>query len=58
MNVEFTGRNTTIYPKLKQLAQTELDRIDKIVGGVVSAHVILSEDKFRMVAEVTVTRDA
>ncbi len=58
MNVEFTGRNTTIYPKLKQLAQTELERIDKIVGGLVSAHVILSEESFRMCAEVTATAAA
>ena len=55
MNVEFTARNTTLYPKLKQIAQAELERIDKIVGGLVSAHVILTEDKFRMGAEVTVT---
>ena len=55
MNIEYTGRSTTIYPKLKQLAQTELERIDKIVGGLVSAHVILSEDKFRMCAEITAT---
>ena len=55
MNVEYTARNTTLYPKLKQIAQTELERIDKIVGGLVSAHVILTEDKFRMCVEVTVT---
>ena len=58
MNVEYTARHTTIYPKLKQLAQTELERIDKIVGGLVSAHVILSEDKYRMIAEITVTANA
>ncbi len=55
MNIEYTGRGTTIYPKLKQLAETELERIDKIVGRAVGAHVILTEDKYRMIAEVTVT---
>ena len=53
MNVEFTGRNTTIYPKLRQLALTELERIDKILGRTVGAHVVLTEDKHRHIAEVT-----
>ena len=53
MNVEFTGRNTTIYPKLKQLAESELARIDGIIGRTVGAHVILTEDKYRKIAEVT-----
>ena len=53
MNVEFTGRNTPIYPRLKEFANTELDRIDKMLGRTVSAHVILSEDKYRKIAEVT-----
>ena len=53
MNVEFTGRNTPIYPKLKNLAETELARIDSIIGRTVGAHVILSEDKYRQIAEVT-----
>lgn len=54
MNVEFTGRGTTIYPKQRQLAETELARIDTLLGRAVGAHVILTEDKHRMIAEVTV----
>ena len=53
MNVEYTGRGTTITPKQKKLAETELARIDSIIGRTVSAHVILTEDKYRMIAEVT-----
>jgi len=53
MNVEYTGRGTTITPKQKQLADSELARIDKIIGRTVSAHVILTEDKYRQIAEVT-----
>ena len=53
MNVEYTGRGTTITSKQTKLAESELARIDTIIGRMVSAHVILSEDKYRKIAEVT-----
>jgi putative sigma-54 modulation protein len=53
MNVEYTGRGTTITPKQKKLADSEVTRIDSIIGRTVSAHVILTEDKYRQIAEVT-----
>lgn len=53
MIVEYTGRGATIGPKEKLLADTELARMDKMIGRLVSAHVILSEDKHRQIAEVT-----
>jgi len=53
MIVEYTGRGTTITPKQKKLADVELARIDGIIGRSVSAHVILTEDKYRQIAEVT-----
>lgn len=53
LNIEYTARGTTINPKLKKLAETELKRIDHMLGGAVSAHVIFTEDKYRHIAEVT-----
>lgn len=53
MVIEYTGRGTTIYPKLKAMAVSELERIQKMVKTIVSAHVILNEDKYRKIAEVT-----
>ena len=53
MIVEYTGRGITISPKLKKLADAELVRIDGIIGRSVSAHVVLTEDKYRQIAEVT-----
>ena len=53
INIEYTARQTTIGPKLTRLAETELRRIDQMLGGAVSAHVILTEDKYRQIAEVT-----
>jgi putative sigma-54 modulation protein len=53
MIVEYTGRGTTITPKQKRLADIELARINGMIGRGVSAHVILTEDKYRQIAEVT-----
>jgi putative sigma-54 modulation protein len=53
LNIEYTARWTTITPKMKKLAETELKRIDHMLGGCVSAHVILTEDKYRQIADVT-----
>jgi putative sigma-54 modulation protein len=54
MKIEYTGRQITINKKLKAQAEEGLARIAKVVGRTASAHVILSEDKYRMVAEVSV----
>ena len=54
MDVEYTGRQTTITKKLKLQAEAGLTRIAKIVGSAGSAHVILSTDKYRQIADVTV----
>ena len=54
MEVEYTGRQTTITKKLKVQAETGLARIAKIVGHAGSVHVTLSADKYRQIAEVMV----
>lgn len=54
MNVEYTGRNTTITPKLRAQAEAGLIRIDRVANRCTNAHVILTEDKYRKIAEVTV----
>jgi putative sigma-54 modulation protein len=54
MDVEYTGRQTTITKKLKLQAEAGLERIAKIVGNSGSVHVILSTDKYRQIADVTV----
>jgi putative sigma-54 modulation protein len=54
MDVEYTGRQTTITKKLKSQAEEGVEAIAKIVGNSGSVHVILSTDKYRQIAEVTV----
>ncbi len=54
MKVELTGRQMTITPKLRQQAEDGLLQIAKIVGKTGNCHVILTEDRYRKIAEVTV----
>lgn len=54
MNIELTGRQTTLTPNLRQQAEDGLRQIAKIVGKTGHCHVILTEDKYRKIAEVTV----
>lgn len=54
MNVEYTGRHTTITAKLKTQAEAGLARVMKVCDKSASAHVILTEDKYRKIAEITV----
>ncbi|MDQ2835069.1 MAG: ribosome-associated translation inhibitor RaiA [Acidobacteriota bacterium] len=54
MDVEYTGRQTTVTKKLKLQAEAGLARIAKILGDSANVHVILCKDKYRHNAEVTV----
>lgn len=54
MNVEYTGRQTTITKKLKTQTAAGLERIAKILGDGASVHVILTTEKYRRAAELTV----
>jgi len=53
MNVEYTGRQTTITPQQKRQVEEGISRIAKISGDTGSVHVILTVDKYRQIAEVT-----
>jgi putative sigma-54 modulation protein len=54
MTIEYTGRHTTVTQHLKTQAEAGLVRIDRVTNRCTSAHVILTEDKYRKIAEVTV----
>ena len=54
MEVEFTGRQVTITDGLRAQAEAGISRIDKLIGSG-TAHVILTAEKYRQIAEVTVT---
>jgi putative sigma-54 modulation protein len=54
MEVEYTGRQTTVTKKLKLQVEAGLAQIAKIIGNSANVHVILCKDKYRHNAEVTV----
>ena len=53
MNVEYTGRQTEVTAKLRAQAEAGLARVEKVANRCTNAHVILTEDKFRKIAEIT-----
>jgi putative sigma-54 modulation protein len=53
MDIEYTGRQTTITKKLKTMSEEALERASKIVGSSCKVHVILTTEKYRKMAEIT-----
>lgn len=55
MRLDFTGRNIVVSDALRARVQDKVGKLSKVlVDGIVSAHVILTVEKYRQVAEVTV----
>lgn len=54
MDIEYTGRQTTVTKKLKLMVEAGLERIAKLTGAAGSVHVILAKDKYRHNAEITI----
>lgn len=54
MEIEYTGRQVTITKALRGMADEGIERIGKILGKATSAHVVLTAEKYRQTAEVTV----
>src|SRR3984885_684730 len=54
MPVECTGRQVAITQPLRTLAEEGIERIARVLGKISSAHVILTAEKYRQIAEVNV----
>jgi putative sigma-54 modulation protein len=54
MLIEFTGRQTDVSPRLRALAERKLKKLSRTLRGITHAHVILTADKHRQIAEITV----
>lgn len=53
MNLNVSGHHVEVTPALRSYVQSKLDRIKRHFDHVIDAHVILSVDKLRQKAEVT-----
>ena len=55
MNVEYTGRQFEITPITRKQVEGGLEKLQKLLGNDFEAHVILSTEKRRHIAEITIT---
>jgi putative sigma-54 modulation protein len=54
MQIEYTGRQITVTKSLRAIGDEGIGRIGKILGRITAAHIVLSAEKYRQGAEVTV----
>jgi putative sigma-54 modulation protein len=54
MKVEFTGRQTEVPASIRALAERKLEKLALVLPGITRAHVVVTADKRRQIAEVTV----
>jgi len=54
MQVEFTGRQTEVSAVARAAVTRRLDKLEKVLHGITRVHVVLTADKHRRIAEVTV----
>lgn len=52
MAVECTGRNVSVTPSLRSLAEERVQRLERHLGGPAEVRVVLSHEKHRFGAEV------
>ena len=55
MNVEFTGRHYEVTPSIRREVETGLTKIRKMLGDKFEAKVVLTVEKHRHKAEITIT---
>jgi putative sigma-54 modulation protein len=54
MNIDFTGRKIEVTPALKKFTSQKLAKLERLLDGIIEAHVILRVEKHRHNAEMIV----
>jgi putative sigma-54 modulation protein len=54
MKIEYTGRQTDVPPAIRKLAERRIDKLSRALRGITRVHVILTADKHRQCAEVSI----
>jgi putative sigma-54 modulation protein len=54
MRLHFTGRKALLTSALRDFAATKLEKLEKVLGEVLDAHVVLTREKHRQGAEIVV----
>ena len=55
MHVEYTGRQIEVTPAVRKQVEDGLKKISKVLGSNFNTHVILTAEKYRQIAEITIT---
>ncbi len=55
MNVDYTGRQYEITPTIRKQIEHALSKLTKILGNNFETHVILTVEKHRSIAEISIT---
>lgn len=53
MQIFLTGRNLEVTEALRRYAEEKVGRLQKYLDKITSAHIVLSLQKYRQIAEVT-----
>jgi putative sigma-54 modulation protein len=54
MQIEYTGRQAVVTAALRKLGDEGIERIEKLLTRAVGAHIVLTSEKYRKTADVTV----
>lgn len=54
MQIEYTGRHVHVTQTYRKLCEEGLERVHKILDRALSAHIVLSSEKYRYSAEITI----
>lgn len=54
MQIEYTGRHVHVTQAYRKLCEEGLERVRKILDRALSAHIVLSSEKYRYTAEITI----
>jgi putative sigma-54 modulation protein len=54
MKIDYTGRQTEITAEVRRVAEQKLRKVGKLLPSITRAHLILTADKHRRAAEVSV----
>jgi putative sigma-54 modulation protein len=54
MQIEYTGRQIVLTKSLHAIGDEGIERIGKILGKITTAHIILTAEKYRQTAEVSI----
>lgn len=54
MQIEYTGRQITLTKSLHAIGDEGIERIGKILGKITTAHITLTAEKYRQIAEIAI----